>query len=157
MKNKLGKTVFFTTLTWFLPIRFAPFPLFCDSTRSLLKCSLQHSRTGDFILACLSRRKDANFFIFCNPIIFTSSKVCTRQVSFLSVNNCMVYKYYFGTSTAWVILYLIYTSFLELAAFSSSADFLTIVANTNLKNHVYYILFPVWLYSPLTFAAFLVS
>lgn len=70
MRNKLDDIVFFTILTWCPPIRFATFPLLCDSTRSLLKCRLQRSRKGSFISTCVSRRKDTSFVIVCNLHIY---------------------------------------------------------------------------------------
>jgi hypothetical protein len=34
-----------------------------------------------------------SYAIFCNPIILTSTTICTRQVSSLSVNYCVIYDY----------------------------------------------------------------
>jgi WD40 repeat protein len=62
--------------------------------RNMARC-LQLSRTWSIVSACASRR-----IICSNPIIATTTEVCSRQVSFLSVNHCVIYTYYFVASTS---------------------------------------------------------
>jgi hypothetical protein len=69
----------------------SPFRVFSVSMRTLLPCWVQRPPAWSVVSACLSRRRETNFSISCNSNIPTSTKVCLRQVSFLSVNYCVIY------------------------------------------------------------------
>jgi hypothetical protein len=80
MKTKLGNTVYQETLSRCLLARFATFPSVCDSAccPPLLAATFANlSDVWDFV----SRRVETNFSIFFNPIICTSTKIHTLQVS----------------------------------------------------------------------------
>jgi hypothetical protein len=83
IKTKLGNTVCFVTVTRCLGDRLRAISF---SLQSLL----QHSPTWRAVSACVPRRQKADFNIFCEPIISTFAKVCTWQVSFSSVNYCVI-------------------------------------------------------------------
>jgi hypothetical protein len=82
-----------------------PFRATSFSLWFLLPFCLQHLWTWSVLSACLSRRRNTNFTIFCYPIIATSAEVFTRQIWFSLVNYCMIYNYWIWVSTERIILY----------------------------------------------------
>jgi hypothetical protein len=76
MKTKLGNNVYFITKTRCVPSRLALVLSVSESSW------LRHSRTCGVVSACVSRWKETNFNIFCNPIISTSTYIHTRQFSY---------------------------------------------------------------------------
>lgn len=81
MKTKNGTTLYFTILTQCLPAPFALFPLARDP---LCHDDCIHPLTLErLVCLCLQAER--------NPIIFISTRVCTRHVSFSSLNYCDFY------------------------------------------------------------------
>jgi hypothetical protein len=56
---------------------------------------LQHSWTWTVRSVGVSGQRESSFSIFRNPIISTSTKMYIFNVSFSSVNYCVIYTYYF--------------------------------------------------------------
>lgn len=75
------------------------FRSFSFSLQYFVLCRLRYSLTWRAMLVFVSGLLEANLGVFCNPVISTSAEVYACQASFPSVNWCMVYSYYFGTSS----------------------------------------------------------
>jgi hypothetical protein len=68
---------------------------------SLLIYWPQHSQVWGAVTTC-PRRSWANisvfYFLSYNSVIFTSARVCSHQFLFSSLNDCMIYSYWFRIS-----------------------------------------------------------